>query len=204
MDADPGASRQPKIYTIGHSTHTLERFTALLYAHRIQCIVDVRSMPYSRWQPVYNRENIARDLPKWGIQYCYAGAKLGVRSPDPACYEQGRVVYSRLAATPDFEKGIATLKELAAQKSTAIMCAEQEPLECHRTLLVARRLIGVGIGVEHIHADGSLETHHQAMLRLLDLFKIPAEDLFRSTEEIIEEACLKQEKRVAWVNPELV
>ena len=171
MDADPGASRQPKIYTIGHSTHTLERFTALLYAHRIQCIVDVRSMPYSRWQPVYNRENIARDLPKWGIH---------------------------------FEKGIATLKELAAQKSTAIMCAEQEPLECHRTLLVARRLIGDGIGVEHIHADGSLETHHQAMLRLLDLFKIPAEDLFRSTEEIIEEACLKQEKRVAWVNPELV
>ncbi len=192
------------IYTIGHSTHELPRFLHLLHAHGVATVVDVRSMPYSRWQPVYNRENIAKELPQLGIQYLYAGTKLGVRTPDRNCYENGQVVYSRLAKSDPFLRGVTVLSELCKQKRIALMCAEQEPLECHRTLLIARHLETQGIAVNHILADGRLETHQQAMLRLLALFKMPAEDLFRSTEEIIAEACEKQEKRVAWINPDLV
>ena len=89
------------LYTIGHSTHPLAKFINLLLTHNIPCLCDVRSAPYSRWQPQYNREPLASALRLHEIDYLYLGAELGARSDDRSCYEYGKVVYRRLASTEE-------------------------------------------------------------------------------------------------------
>ena len=98
----------------------------------------------------------------------------------------------------EFREGIERLKRGAGEHRIALMCAEREPLECHRTLLVARALDAEGFRISHIHADGSLEEHADAMERLLDLVGLPHEDLFRAKSELVADALAKQESRVAY------
>lgn len=191
---------QAKVLTIGHSTHTIERFVELLRQHGVTALADVRSAPYSRFNPQFNKTALERSLRENGITYRFLGKELGARSDDPSCYENGRVRYRRLAKTSLFRAGIARVKKGMETHSVALMCAEKEPLECHRTLLVSRALEREGIPVTHIHADGRLEIHHDAMVRLLQLVGLPTSDLFRSEDELIEEACAKQEERIAYVD----
>ena len=192
-----------KVLTIGHSTHTIERFVELLRQHGVTALADVRSAPFSRFNPQFNKKALESSLRESGIAYVFLGKELGARSDDPSCYENGRVQYGRLAQTELFNKGIDRVKKGMEAHSVALMCAEKEPLECHRTLLVSRALEQEGTPVAHIHADGRLESHHDAMLRLLPMVGLPVTDLFRSEEELIAEACAKQEDRVAYVDEAL-
>ena len=137
-------SQKTKIFTIGHSTHEFKRFVALLKHHGIGAVADVRSTPYSRWQPQFNREELTDALKKHGISYVFMGKELGARSDDPDCYDQGRVQYRRLAGTELFRSGIDRVLDGAHRMSIALMCAEKDPLECHRTILVARELVSSG------------------------------------------------------------
>jgi uncharacterized protein (DUF488 family) len=187
------------VLTIGHSTHTAEAFVALLRVHCVQAVGDVRSSPFSRFSPQFNREVLERHLRVNGIRYIFLGRELGARSADPSCYVQGRVQYARLAQTELFQSGLDRVAQAAARFRVALMCAEKEPLECHRTLLVARALAVRGHAVLHIHADGRLETHAAAMERLLELTGVPKEDLFRSRDELLNEALLRQERQIAYV-----
>src|ERR1700730_12499176 len=167
------------IYTIGHSNHPIERFLGLLQPHGITAVADVRSTPYSRFNPQFRREKLQAALAGIGIHYVFLGAELGARSQDPACYDSdGRVSYARLAGTDLFRKGIERLKAGMAEHRILLMCAEREPLECHRTILVARELVREGVAVTHILADGSLESHEHAMQRLATSLKLTAGDLF--------------------------
>ena len=192
-----------KVLTIGHSTHTIERFVSLLQEHGVTALVDVRSAPFSRFNPQFNKKSLEIKLRDNGIAYVFLGKELGARSDDQTCYENGRVQYGRLAQTELFKKGIERVKKGMVTHSVALMCAEKEPLECHRTLLVSRALVRQGTPVAHIHVDGRLEPHHDAMLRLLPLVGLPTTDLFRSEDDLIEEACAKQESRVAYVDEAL-
>ena len=192
----------PTVLTIGHSTHPLDRFVALLQAHCVTAIADVRSMPYSRFQPDFDREALAKTLGEHGIAYVFLGAELGGRSQDPTCYEEGRVQYRTVARTELFRSGLERLVEGAQIHRVALLCAEKEPLDCHRTLLVARELDARGVAVAHIHADGQLETHAAAMTRLLERYGMADRDLFRSREEQVVEACTRQEQKIAYVLPE--
>lgn len=192
-------TRHP-ILTIGHSTHSIPEFIALLRQHGIDVVVDVRSSPYSRFNPQFNRETLESNLKIQGIRYLFLGRELGARSEDPSCYENGRVKYERLAKTPLFQNGIDRVVRGTENYHIALMCAEKEPLECHRTLLVARALAALGLAVQHVLPDGSLESHEAAMERLLDLMKMPRQDLFYSKGELIAEALVKQEERVAYVD----
>lgn len=191
------------VYTIGHSTHGLDAFVALLKQHDITALADVRSAPYSRFNPHFNKDALERSLKSQGIKYVFLGRELGARSDDPACYDGGRVQYTRLARTAAFKSGIQRIERGATDHRVALMCAEKEPLECHRTLLVARALDQGGMDVSHILADGRLESHGDAMLRLLDVVGLPREDLFRSQTELIAEALVRQEDRVAYVDEKL-
>src|SRR5262249_13683729 len=138
---------------------------------------DVRSTPYSRFNPQFRREKLQASLAEAGIQYVFLGAELGARSSDPACYDaDGRVSYAKLARTELFRSGIQRLITGSAQYRIAIRCAEREPLECHRTILVARELVREGVPVMHILADGSLEPHEHAMQRLITNLKLTAPD----------------------------
>ena len=188
------------IFTIGHSTHSAEAFLALLRQHGIEALADVRSSPFSRFNPQFNREPLEQFLKTNGIRYVFLGKELGARSEDRSCYLDGRVQYARLAQTVLFQSGLDRVLQGAAKYHVALMCAEKEPLECHRTLLVAKAVIARGQPVLHIHADGHLETHEAAMERLLEVTGLPREDLFRSKQELLSEALARQEQQVAYVD----
>ena len=196
-------ARSSTVYTIGHSKHSLPEFIALLKKHGVTALADVRSTPYSRFNPQFNKDALERDLKPYGIKYVFLGRELGARSDDPACYSGGRVQYGRLAQTALFKSGIERVERGAAEHCIALMCAEKEPLDCHRTLLVSRALDADGVAVSHILADGRLESHGDAMLRLLDIAGLPRNDLFRSHGELIAEALARQEDRVAYVDEKL-
>jgi len=185
------------VLTIGHSTHSLEAFLKLLQRHDVSAVADVRSVPYSRFNPQYNRESLTEALEAAGIRYVYLGRELGGRRDDPACYEDGRLRYDRVAATTSFKSGLVRVVRGIAKHRIALMCAEKEPLDCHRTLLVSRALDELGIDVAHIHADGQLEPHGDAMERLLGVLNLPREDLYRSRAELIATAVALRSDRFA-------
>ncbi|MET8477214.1 DUF488 domain-containing protein [Streptomyces clavifer] len=191
------------VFTIGHSTHSSSGFLSLLQKHGITAVADVRSMPVSRFTPQFNRYAVERILSDVDIKYVFLGKELGARTGDLTCYVDGRVRYDLLARTSDFESGIKRLRNGSQSERVAVMCTEQEPLDCHRCVLVARVLEGDGITVEHIHGDGHIEDHASAMRRLMANFGLDQEDLFRTSVERLQEALDRQEQRIAYVNEEL-
>lgn len=193
-----------RVLTVGHSTHSIESFIALLKQNSVTAIADVRSAPFSQYAPQFNRGALRQSLAVQGIGYVFLGRELGARSDDRSCYVDGRVRYSLLAKTALFRSGIDRVVKGASTERIAIMCTEKDPLDCHRTLLVARTLSDESVKVDHILSDGRLESHQEAMLRLLEKFGLPAVDLFRSTAELIDDASLRQERRIAFVDPSLV
>ena len=187
------------VLTIGHSNHPLEAFIELLSRHCVTALADVRSAPYSRFNPHFNREPLAAALNARGIGYVYLGRELGGRSDDPDDYEAGHIRYDRLARTERFKDGLDRIARGATEHRIALMCAEKEPLDCHRTLLVGRALDERGVKVAHILADGRIEPHARAMDRLLARCDLdPEGDLFRRQqprEELIAEAIVRQTER---------
>lgn len=186
------------IFTIGHSNHPIEKFLGLLEQHNIEAIADVRSTPYSRRNPQYNRDNLQAALSEAGVHYVFLGRELGARSEDPACYVDGKVQYERLAATDLFRSGIERLLEGVKAYRIALMCAEREPLNCHRTLLVSRALEKCGLGILHILPDGALEAHADTMRRLAVELGLSGDDLFGDAREMIDLAYAKQEDRIGY------
>ena len=186
------------IFTIGHSNHPIEAFIALLHRHGITAVGDVRSHPYSRYVPQYSREPLQAALTQAGIEYVFLGKELGARSENPACYKQGKVQYDCLARQPQFAEGVRHINEGMQRYCIALMCAEKDPLECHRTLLVARKLHEAGLEVTHIHADGSLEDQGTLESRLLGVCKLPEGDMFKQRDEFVSEAYAIQGERVAY------
>ena len=189
------------VLTIGHSNHSPDEFIALLKQRHVDEIIDVRSSPYSRYAAQFNRDPLSRILEAADIGYVFLGAELGGRPADPSYYDtNGRVLYERIANTDLFEDGLAYLTRSADECHIALMYIEKDPLDCHRTLLIARALVERGIDVEHILADGSLENHHATMSRLVDALKLPPYgDLFRTKSEVVADALRIQENKVAYV-----
>ena len=187
-----------EIYTIGHSNHDIAAFIALLHQHCITALCDVRSHPYSRYAQQYSQEPLKNALSAAGIAYVFLGKELGARSENPACYKQGRVQYIRLAKEPIFLEGIDRVIQGMKRYRISLMCAEKDPVECHRALLVARQLFDAGIPVSHILADSSLESHEAMESRLLALCKLPDGDMFNTRRDFVEEAYLLQGERVAY------
>jgi uncharacterized protein (DUF488 family) len=188
------------VFTIGHSTHTLERLIALLRLHEITAVGDVRSRPYSRTNPQFNRESLKDRLRTVGITYVFLGKELGARSEDSSCYENGRVQYGRVALTELFRQGLDRVQEGMKKYCLALMCAEKEPLECHRTILVARHLSARGIDVQHILASGRLESQTEILDRLMRQLNLPESDMFRSREDVQSDAYRIQESRIAYAS----
>ena len=190
-----------RVFTVGHSNHALADFLALLHRHAVNAVADVRSVPYSNFNPHFNREALSGELANAGLAYFYLGHELGGRSDDPACYRNGHVLYDRVAQTPRFLDGVRRLAEYMTKHRIALMCAEKEPLHCHRTLLVAQALVARGDEVVHIRADGRLETHNAVLDRLLDRFGLGTEDdLFAQPRAaLVEMAVQRQTERVGHV-----
>ena len=147
------------VYTVGHSAHSFAVFAKLLTDHGIQVLVDVRSAPYSKYAPQFDREILSRTLNESGVKYLFLGAELGGRPANEAYYDaNGRVLYSRVTTDPAFLAGIERLERGMVEFRIAMMCGEEDPAHCHRRLLVTRVLIERGHQAFHIRGDGHLES----------------------------------------------
>lgn len=146
------------IYTVGHSNHAAEHLVGLLLQHGITVLADVRSRPYSRWAPHFQKAALSRSLEAAGIEYVFLGQELGGRPDGGEFYgADGKVDYARRAQAADFQAGIEQLIGLARNRSAAILCAEEDPARCHRRLLVAPALRRKDIAVVHIRGDGRVQ-----------------------------------------------
>lgn len=146
------------IFSIGHSRHTIEAFVALLQAHGIERLVDVRSHPTSKFSPQFGKAPLAERLAAQGIDYVFLGRELGGRPHGAEFYgPDGAVDYERRAGAPEFQAGIERLAAACRELRTAMMCAEEDPGRCHRRRLVAPALQRAGLTVIHVRGDGRLE-----------------------------------------------
>jgi uncharacterized protein (DUF488 family) len=187
------------IWTIGHSNHSAVRFLDLLRGAGIGCVADVRSTPFSRRNPQFSQRALAASLADAGIEYWFLGDALGARPKDPDCYETGKASYARIAATPAFHRAIADLIARSASARIALMCAEKEPLDCHRTILVGRALALRGVPLGHIHADGRIEPQSDLEQRLLHLAKEPV-DLLTNRDSALARAYDKRGRQMAFTS----
>jgi uncharacterized protein (DUF488 family) len=190
------------IYTIGHSTHSLEEFLALLKHSSIEAVADVRSTPYSRRQPQFNRDPLRRALAANKIQYVPLGAELGGRGNSRSERdEHGRILYRSIAESTEFREGLNRVQAGSNRLRIALMCTERDPLNCHRGILVSRILAAHDLQVLHIHGDGRIESHRDAERRLLQITGLRQMDLFQPEEQTLMEAYERQEARIAHVIP---
>lgn len=210
-----------RLFTVGHSNQTLPELIALLQQQRINAVADVRSMPYSRRLPQFNRPELEAELPKQGITYVFLGEELGARRDEPEAYDGLQAAYERVAQLPAFQRGLErVITGVKKGLTLALLCAERDPLTCHRAVLVSRHLCNRGLDVQHIHGDGRLESHgeleqrmQQALQRMgvleadsgavqLDLLGNPIPQRPESNPaEVLEQAYREQGKRIAYCKP---
>ena len=185
-------------FTIGHSTHTYKRFIELLQGASITAIADVRSSPRSRHFPQFNRGALEAELRADGIAYTFLGDQLGGRPKGRQYYRDGAADYERMATTAEFKRGLERVLDGTRKYRIALMCAEQDPLDCHRYLLVARALQERGLKAGHILPDGQIVFQSEIDDRLLSMSGRGQDDLFASREEQLSAAYRERARKVAY------
>jgi uncharacterized protein (DUF488 family) len=165
------------LFSIGHSNIAAARFIALLRDAGVGAVADVRSTLFSRRFPWFSGKNLAATLAQHGMTYLAYGGALGGRPRDAALYCDGVADYEAMARSAEFQIGLDRLLADAARARVCLMCAEREPLDCHRCLLVARSLAERGLTIGHILHDGTVEPHAATEQRLLALTGT-SDDLF--------------------------
>jgi uncharacterized protein (DUF488 family) len=157
-----------EIYTIGYGNRNIDEFLELLDKYRIVYLVDIRTSPYSRFNPDFNKHALKNVLPHHGIKYVYMGDSLGGIPKDESVYSNdGKVDYEKLQKKDYFISGIARLEKAITQElSIAIMCSELKPENCHRSKLIGKILTERGVTVIHIDENGDLITQDEIWLRL--------------------------------------
>jgi uncharacterized protein (DUF488 family) len=184
------------LLTIGHSNLPADRFVALLQNAGVALVADVRSVPFSRRFPWFSGKALAERLMCEGIAYVPLGEGLGGRPRDPKLYCDGVADYDAMAATPAFRADLDRMVDDMRRRRLCLMCAEREPLDCHRCLLVSRALAARGVVPGHILADGTIEPHAATEARLLSLAGGEA-DLFRAPSDRLAEAYRRRARAVA-------
>lgn len=190
--------RRAQLLTIGHSVLELPRFLASLALNSVTAVADVRSKPYSRFNPAFNRESLAAALKAAGIAYVFLGEELGARRAEPEAYRAGQARYDLIRTLPAFARGLDRVRRGIETHRLALMCAEKDPLTCHRTILVCRAMRDDSLDIAHILDDGSIESSEQAERRLLGLMKISTDDLFSDYEGLVQRAYDLQSERIAY------
>ena len=184
------------VLTIGHSNLPADRFLDLLKTAGVTAVADVRSVPFSRRFPWFSAKALAERLAREGIAFLPLGDALGGRPRDPELYCDGVADYEAMATAPEFRAGLDQVADAMSRHRLCLMCAEREPLDCHRCLLVARALAKCGLAPGHILADGTLEPHASTEDRLLALAGEQA-DLFRDRATRLEAAYRRRARAIA-------
>lgn len=146
-----------EIFTIGHSNHLFSAFLELIQQQDITMVVDVRSSPYSKYSPHFNRKPFKKALEGHQIKYVYLGNMIGGKPPDKKFYHEDKLVYHRLEADDKYQKGLKELLKLTEDNKIVLMCSEEDPNRCHRHHLISQSLLKKGFNIIHIRGDGTLE-----------------------------------------------
>jgi uncharacterized protein (DUF488 family) len=188
------------LYTIGHSNHKIEDFISILKKHDINCITDIRSTPYSHYNTQFNREFLANELRNANIEYIYLGNLLGARTGDAHCYNGNSVNFEYLAKTEQFHIGLEHLTDISSKYRVALMCAEKDPIECHRFILICRNLKNSRFHIKHILSDGSIEDNSDTERRLIRVLKIEPTlfDPTKNQAELIDQAYEQQANNISY------
>ena len=191
-----------ELFTIGHSNHSLDHFIELLLAHRLSTIADVRTSPYSKYSPHFNKDVLSNVLRNTDINYTFLGRELGAQRSEDDCYIDGQAKYDRIAHLPIFRCGLETVLQGIELHRIALMCSESDPIACHRTILICRELkkICPDLEITHILGDGTEERQEASEKRLIKLHKLQPElfgDL-TSTSGLIEKAYDLQAEKIAY------
>jgi len=192
------------VYTIGYSNHSYKYFLELLTKYKIDTIIDVRSSPYSQRNPEFNKPLLTKLLKESKIHYIFMGQELGARRNEKDLYTNDVVDFQKVYKNDKFISGIERIK-LGLNKGyiIAIMCSEKNPVDCHRTIMVARYLDVLGINVSHILADGTLLPHCKIDDELLYKYNSEYSQLnmfgkLMSKEEAINDSYQKQNLNVGY------
>lgn len=165
-----------RLFTIGHSSYDFTYLVERLQRYNIDWVFDVRSVPFSAYAPQYNSSNLKEKLPKYGISYYEMGEYFGARQLGEQyryCYPNGYLDFELWCKTVPFlkaKKGL--ISRGITEHNVALMCTEKDPIDCHRTIMVARDLELDGIETYHILADGSLKTQSQMSKDILNSYII--------------------------------
>lgn len=159
--------RKP-LYTIGHSSLSTEQLLEYLRMHDISAVVDVRSQPYSRLYPHFSKPALRQSVLEAGLHYVYLGNELGARRSESECYVDGQAKYELIRRLPAFQEGISRVVYGASEETIGLLCAERDPLVCHRSILVCRELRSHKLDICHILNDGSLEPLEAVEIRLTE------------------------------------
>jgi uncharacterized protein (DUF488 family) len=184
---------QLEVLTIGHSNRPMDEFLALLKQHAVEVLADVRSQPHSKYVPHFDSAKLQRAVEAAGVQYVFLGQELGGMPEGREFYDaEGHAVYSRIAASEPFRRGIARLLEGIRKYRVAIMCSEEDPSNCHRRLLVSKVLMEQGVGVKHIRGDGRVQPEQELVrqeetgkVNQMELgFVVRDEETWKSTQSV--------------------
>jgi uncharacterized protein (DUF488 family) len=184
------------ILTIGHSTHSYEQFLRLLRQADVTAIADVRSSPFSRHQPQFNKDDLRQELRLDKIDYAFLGNELGGRPKSEDLYCEGVADYEKMARTEEFQQGLQRVITGSDKYRIALMCSEHDPVDCHRCLLVGRELSRRGFLINHILFDGSQKNQAEIEAALLRASKQNRADFF--PEEQIASAYRDRSMKVAF------
>lgn len=198
------------IYTIGHSNYSIDRFLDMLNCHNVNCVVDIRGTPYSKYNIQYNKETIYHTLTSKGYIYIYMGKEFAAQRADKSLYtEEGYVDFEKVVYDKDFLSGIDRLK-VGCNKGyrIALMGAKQDPITCHRCILLGRILGKYGFNVKHILDDYKLASQEELEKRLLKKYyaggdqisfdRYLKDDLSESEEYLIRECYRKGNKEIGY------
>lgn len=158
------------LFTIGHSNHPIDYFISLLKMNEIDVLIDVRSAPYSKFSPHFKKEALADSLQKAGIKYLFFGKELGARREEPEIRnEDGKIDYFKVRETEIFKEGIRRIKDgLGKDYKITMMCAEANPLDCHRFYMISYQFARDGIDLKHILKDGTAKPHSEFENELIE------------------------------------
>ena len=187
-----------KLYTIGYSQFTLNSFISILRKYSIDVIVDVRSSPYSKYKPDFNKKSLNSFLKNNGIKYVFLGKECGARYNDSTVYKNGKADYNLISQHKNFLEGIHRITKGLQNYKIALMCAEKDPIICHRMILICRNLKKFEVEIIHILEEDYIEPHKESEKRLLKLFNLDQQELFRSDQEQLEQAYDQQADKIAY------
>ncbi|MCF8106655.1 MAG: DUF488 domain-containing protein [Desulfohalobiaceae bacterium] len=187
------------IYTIGYSSYQLDTFVQILKKHGINTVADVRSSPYSAYRSDFNKVSLQKFLQKHDITYVFMGNQIGARWEDPEVYIDGVVDYDLISNSSTFQEGLDRIRAGSRKYVIALMCAEKDPITCHRTILISKNLRN-DFFIQHILEDGSIEKHKDLEKRLLRMhtsgqLKLPG---LGTTRTSLDDAYKIQESKIAY------